>query len=273
MQKNLIVKILVIDYLLAIITVIVLGILNITDSLLNDLYGVLFLGLIPVLAGIYGIFNAKAWGSFKSAIGRAIIFLSLGLIFWGIGTFIFSGIYNLILHIPVPYPSIADIGYILSLPLWVIGMLNLSHATGARFGLKSSKGKMLLLIVPLLVIAVSYYLLVVVARGGAFDLSTTEGALKLFFDLAYPIGDVVILVFATVIYTLSYEYFGGVYKKAIYLILLGFIGMYFADFSFSYTTTLETFYPAGWVDLLFTTAIFILSLGVTRLNPKALTEK
>ena len=240
-----------------------------TNTLTNNLYGVLFLGFIPVIGGINGLIIARRWGSFKSAVGRAIIFLSLGLISWGLGTYIFSGIYNFLLQVEVPYPSLADVGYIISLPLWVYGMVQLSRAMGATYGLKSSKGKVFLLIIPCFVIAISYYLLVFVARDGVLSFSWSD-AQKLFFDFAYPIGDVVILTLVTLVYGLSYNFFGGGYKKAIYSILFGFILMYLADFSFSYTTTIETFFPANWVDLLFTSAVFVLSMGVSILDPTKL---
>lgn len=268
-SHSIIAKVLILDYILAVLAVAAMYFVGSTDTLLNDLYGVLFLGFIPVLGGINGIFLAKHWGGFKSAVGKAVILLSLGLIFWGAGTYIFSGLYNFLLEVEVPYPSFADVGYILSLPLWAMGMIQLSRATGAKYGLRSSGGKAILLIIPAIIIAISYYLLVVVARGGTFDFSDS-GLLKLFFDLAYPIGDVVILTMATLVYGLSYNYFGGVYKKAIYTILAGFIVMYIADFSFSYSTTLETFYPGDWIDLAFTSAMFLLSIGVGMLDPKAM---
>ena len=271
MKTNIVTKILILDYTLALVVVVALYSLNITYSLANDLYGVLFLGFIPVVGGINGLLIARRWGSFQSTVGRAIIFLSLGLISWGLGTYIFSGVYNFLLQIEVPYPSLADAWYIISLPLWAIGMIQLSRAMGAKYGLRSSKGKAALLVIPILIIIISYYLLVHVARGGSIDFSN-KGILKVFFDLAYPIGDVVILTLATLVYGLSYKYFGGVFKKAIYAILLGFVVLYFADFSFSYTTTLETFFPADWVDYLFTTAMFILSIGIAMLDPNVSRE-
>lgn len=267
MKQNTVIKILVLNYILAALVTGALYYFGTTSSLGNNLYGVLFLGFIPVLGGINGLFIANRWGFFKSAVGRAVIYLSLGLIAWGLGTYVYSGIYNLILQIEVPYPSFADIGYVLAIPLWAIGMIELSRATGAKYGLRSSRGKMLLLIIPALVVAVSYYLLIVVARAGSFTFGDTA-ILKIILDLAYPIGDVLILTFTTLIYGLSYKYFGGIFKKAIYIILLGFVVMYFADFSFSYTTTLGTWYPGDWDDLLFTTAMLSLSIGVALLDPR-----
>ncbi len=246
-----------------------INIQHMQDTSQNFFYGAM-LGVLPVLGALFGFVNSKRWGGFSSSMGKSVFFLSLGLFTWGIGTLIFA-YYNIYLQIAVPYPSIADLFYIVSWPLWVVGMLQLSHATGARYSLQSSKGKAMLLFIPILVILISYYLLVVVGRGGVLDVSLDGGGLKLFFDLAYPIGDVVVLSLAALIYSLSYSYLGGKFKWAIYFIIIGFIANYLADFSFSYTTTLETFYTAGWVDLLFTVAMFILSIGVTSLDPKVLT--
>src|SRR5204863_526672 len=113
---------------------------------------------------------------------------------------------NYISNTDVPYPSFADVAYILSWPLWTIGFIELSKATGARFALRKSKGKILFAAIPLLVIFASYYLLIVVARGGEWS---SNGGLKLFFDLFYPIGDVVILTIALMLFSLSYNFLGG----------------------------------------------------------------
>lgn len=239
------------------------------DSSHNYLFG-LFLGLLPLLGGLLAIPLAKQWGLLKSAVGKAILFLALGLCSWGVGTLIFA-YYNLVLQVEVPYPSLADAAYVISWPLWGIGIVSLSRATGAHFGLRKKGGKAILLVVPLIVIALSYYFLATVARGGALTDLAEEG-LKVFFDLAYPIGDVVILTLATVIYGLSYKYFGGKYRYAIYLILAAFVLNYLADFSFSYTTTVETFYVAGWVDLIFLATMFALSTGVNLMDPLSIRD-
>lgn len=267
MKQHVITKVLVLNYVLATVVTCVLFYLGATSLLANSLYGVLFLGFIPVLGGINGLFIAQRWGFFKSAVGRTVIYLSLGLIAWGLGTYIYSGIYNLILQIEVPYPSFADIGYVLALPLWAMGIIQLSRATGAKYGLQSSRGKIALLVVPFLVIVASYYLLIIIARTGSFTSGDTA-ILKIILDLTYPLGDVVILTLATLIYGLSYSYFGGIFKKAIYLILTGFVLMYFADFAFSYTTTLGTWSPGDWNDLLFATAMLSLSCGIAMFDPR-----
>ena len=223
-----------------------------------------FYGLIPLLGGIWGLVISSHWGGMKSAVGRSIVFLSLGLITWGIGMVIWI-FYNLVLNVEIPYPSWADAAFILSWPLWGIGAVYLSKATGAQFGIRKKAGKLMLLFVPLIVIIFSYYFLVIVARNGVL-IPSIEGYLKLFFDLTYPIGDVVILTLAVLIYGLSYKYLGGKYRYPVYLILSAFILNYFADFTFSYTTTIETYYNGSLADILFVTTMYVFSLGIALLD-------
>ncbi len=236
------------------------GLQNTTE---NYLYGAL-LGILPVVGGILGLLNAKRWGNFKSAMGRTVFFLSLGLLTWGIGTLIFA-YYNIYLNVAVPYPSLADASYIISWVFWAIGMIDLSKATGVKFKLRRVAGRAMLFIIPIVTIIISYYALIVVARQGVIDFS--GGALTTFFDLAYPIGDVVILTIALLIYGLSFNYLGGFFKWPIIIILSGFVLNYLGDFFFVYTTTITTYFVANWVDLLYTLAFFTLSFGAALLDP------
>src|SRR3989344_9282140 len=104
MRKNIVTGLLVLNYLLAVTVVVWLYTTGTTEGMLNDLYGVLFLGFIPLLGGINGLVIAQRWGGTRSAVGRGIWFLSLGLISWALGTYIFSGVYNFLLQVEVPYP-------------------------------------------------------------------------------------------------------------------------------------------------------------------------
>lgn len=223
----------------------------------NYLYSFL-LTPIPVMGGIVGFFIAKSWGLLKSSIGRSILFLSAGLLSWGIGNIIWA-YYNFFKGIAVPYPSWADIGFIISYPLWTIGMINLPHALGGKFILKKKYGKILILI-PVLVFVLSYFLLVFITKSFAVFTPVTS-YVKLFFDITYPSSDIVILT-AALIVGISYKFFGEKYKLSIYTIILAFCSMYIADFLFSYTTTTNTYYNGDFVDLAFTISFSFLSFGV-----------
>lgn len=235
-----------------------LQISGLQTSVWNYLYSFAF-SLIPLFGGLLAMINAKYWGLFKSSLGRAIFFLGGGLFSWGVGSMIWS-YYNFVEHISAPYPSLADVGFILSLPAWAIGMINLSKATGTKFAFKKLRGKLILFLLPILIVFFSYYLLVGIARDGVI-FQAEENFTKLFFDLAYPLGDVVILSLALVIFGLSFHYFGGRYKGSVITVIVGLGLMYFADFVFSYTTTTGKFYNGNLGDLLFTAALFLMTYG------------
>lgn len=246
-----------------------------TNSFWNYFYSFAF-SLVPLIAGFTGCFLAKEWNWFKSAIGKGIFFISLGSLFWGAGSMVWS-YYNFFMDVPAPYPSLADIGFFLSLPLWVLGVVNLSKTTGVKFSFKKRIGKILLLILPIITIVASYYLLVVVARSGILIPIDSSFNLKLFLDLIYPTGDVIILSLALLIFGLSINYLNGLYKYSILSILFGFGAMYIADFVFSYTTTLNIFYNGNFGDLIFTLALSLISFGVlgftySKIKSEGLTE-
>ena len=229
----------------------------------NYYYGALE-GVLPVIGALFGFANSKKWGWFGSSMGRSVFFLSSGLLTWGIGTIVFA-YYNIFLQVAVPYPSVADGFYIISWVLWAISMINLSRATGMKFRLRNLLGKLMLFIIPIVAIVFSYYALIVVARQGAIGFS--GDALTTFFNLAYPIGDIVILTIALLIYGLSFNYLGGFFKWPIFIILGGFVINYIGDFFFVYLTTKGTYFVADWVDLVYTIAFFSLSLGVCLMDP------
>jgi hypothetical protein len=205
--------------------------------------------------------RSSIWGRLKSALGKAVFFISLGLFCWGFGETIWS-YYNFFRHVAAPYPSIADIGFAPSIFFWVLGAAYLSRASGAWLVLKRSfRAKLFTIGAPLVLLAFSYYLLVTVARAGVI-VPSGETLLKVILDIAYPLGDFLAATLALVVFALSFRYFGGFYRAATLAILAGLAVMYAADFTFSYTTTTGSFYNADWGDLLLTLGLFLLSFGI-----------
>ncbi len=237
---------------------------KITDLPINLLYS-FSNGFMATAAGIMGLLIAMHWGGTKSAVGRAVLFISLGTTSWGVGTLIWS-YYNFVLHVPVPYPSWADAGYITAVPFWMIGTFYLSKATGVKYGLKKKIGQIYLVILPIVTFALSYYLLVTIARGGSA--TSGGGLLKVFFDLAYPLGDVIIITIAFLVYGLSFKYLGGRFKWPVLITLFGFVLMFISDFTFAYSTTAGTYFNGHLADLLYTVALFVISSGVAGFDIK-----
>ncbi len=232
---------------------------DIKDGQLNYLYSLLF-GFIPLIGGIVAMVNSREWGTFKSAVGKAVFFIGLGLFLWGCGEMIWS-YYNFVLQVAAPYPSLADFGFAPSIFFYGLGTVYLSLATGAKFGLRDWYAKIFAVIAPVVIFIVSYYILVVFARGGTL-LTDTGSPLKVILDLAYPLGDFLSVTLAVVISGLSFKYFGGQFKIDVYSILLGLVIMFIADSIFSYTTTIGTYYNANWGDLLLTCGLFFITYGV-----------
>lgn len=212
--------------------------------------------LLP--GGIAGFFIAKSWGLFNSSIGKAVFFLSAGLLSWGIGNVTWS-YYNFFKGVALPYPSLSDIGFILSYPLWTIGMIYLPHAIGGKFSFRK-KYRIILFLIPLFVLTLSYFLMVFVTKSFVIFAPFTS-SLKIFFDIAYPAGDVAILTVALIL-GISFKFFGGKYKLSMYAILIGFLCLYIADFLFSYTTTANSYYNGGIADLFFTIGLSLLTFGI-----------
>ncbi|MDB5164406.1 MAG: domain S-box protein [Candidatus Saccharibacteria bacterium] len=220
-----------------------------------------FFGLTPLIGGLIGMFKASIWGGLKSALGKAVFFVSFGLVLWGLGETVWS-YYNFFRDVPAPYPSLADIGFAPSIFFWILGTAFLSIATGAMFALKKSHwAKVFVILAPLVLLVPSYYLQVHVARSGVL-IPDGETTLKAILDIAYPFGDFLALTFAAVVYALSYRYFGGLYRKAVTFILAGLAVMYAADSIFSYSTTRGTYYNGDWGDLLLSLGLFLLTFGI-----------
>jgi hypothetical protein len=225
----------------------------------NYLYSFLF-GLIPLFGGIVAIFRAHIWGGLKSSVGRAVLFIGIGIFLWGYGETIWS-YYNFFLNVAAPYPSWADLGFAPSIFFYGLGISFLSAATGAKFAWRNPTARHFAILAPIFIAVLSYYVLVVVARGDVL-VPPGETPLKAVLDIAYPLGDFIGLTLAVVLSSLSFKYLGGRYKTDIFALLLGLGVMFIADSVFSYTTTVNTYYNADFGDLLLTLGVFFLTFGV-----------
>lgn len=251
------------SFLLGFFVLIFIYWLGIQASDIKDLpINLLFSFSTAVLAfagGVMGLIISSHWGGSRSSVGKAVLMMSLGTTSWSLGNFVWS-FYNFILHTEMPYPSFADLGYTLAVPLWAIGVFYLSQATGARFSLRKMKGRLLLFVLPIIAGIFSYYFLFGIARG--YSIPIEGGWLKIFLDFYYPLGDWVILTMTLLLFGLSVRYLGGRFRTPVFIILIGFVIMFFADFSFSYTTTVGTYFNGNFPDLLFAVAMFAISFGV-----------
>jgi hypothetical protein len=232
---------------------------NTTEGFANYLYS-FFFGLIPFFGGILAMFGSKTWGGIKSALGKSVFLIGFGIFLWGCGEMIWS-YYNFFAGVSAPYPSPADLGFAPSILFYGLGAIYLAKVTGAKFGLRSPKAKVFVILGTIIIAVLSYYVLVTVARDGVV-IPSGETFVKAVLDIAYPLGDFVSLLLAIIISGLSFKYMGGRYVIEILSILVGLAIMFVADSVFSYTTTIGTYYNADFGDLLLTFGLFFLTFGV-----------
>lgn len=209
-----------------------------------------------LVGGIGGLFIAhKKWGGFQSYLGRSLSFLSLGLLGQGFGLLIWT-YYNLVLKVEVPYPSLADIGYFSLIPFYGIAMYNFIHASGAKFVVRTLKGKVMVSLLPILFLAGSYYFFV---KDVGID---TENLIKTFLDFGYPLGEAITVSMGVVTYLLSREILGGQMKKRIFFVLFALTFQFITEFTFLYTSGTGTYFNASFVDLMYATSYFLMTLGI-----------
>ncbi|MBI4225693.1 hypothetical protein HY612_01125 [Candidatus Roizmanbacteria bacterium] len=219
-----------------------------------------FYGLIGLSGAIYGIkISYDKWGGWKSIIGRGLILLPFGLLGQWFGLQIWT-YYNVIAKVEVPYPSLADLGYFALIPAYTIGAWMFAHASGAKFSLKTRSGKLWALLIPFVALILSYALFL---KDIGFDLSNP---IKLFFDIGYPLGEIIPVSIALFTFTLSRNLLGGSMKSRILYLVFAFFFQFLTEYAFLYTAGAETYVNGGWNDLMYATSYTIMSLGLIAFN-------
>lgn len=216
---------------------------------------------VALWGGVWGLIIARQWGGMKSVMGRAILALSIGLLFQNLGQTIFS-FYNIVLKVDIPYPSLADIGFFGSIPLYIYGTVLLAKASGVSISIKSIKNKIQAVLVPLIALIGSYILFL---QGYEFDWSAP---LQVFLDFGYPLGQAFYVSLALLTYLLSKKTLGGVMKNRVLLILLALITTYIADFNFLTQAYEGTWMNGGYGDTIYMTAYFFMTLGIIEMKEK-----
>lgn len=230
-----------------------------TDAPINHIFGLVYGGFS--LWGSYWAFStASLWGGRKSTMGRAILALAIGLLLQGFGQYSFW-VYNYILKVAVPYPSISDLGYFGTIPFYIYAAIQFAQASGAGFSLKLFKNRLYAVVIPAVMLAISYLLFL---KDYTFD---TNEILTTFFDFGYPLGQAIYISIAILAYSLSQKMLGGIMKIRIMIIVAAFFSQYLADYIFIYFSDL--YFPASFIDCFYLFAYFMMTVAVLQLRSVA----
>src|SRR3954447_21365004 len=165
--------------------------------------------------------------------------LALGMVSWGVGQVIWD-YYEVIAREDVPFPSMADAGYLLEVPLVAAALIRLPSGT------RSVAGRARTLLDGLIVAAALLLMSWMLVLGKIFH----EGSGTFFsqvLSLAYPIGDVVtvtIVVYAI----LRARQTGRTVPPPLLLVGIGLVCLAIADSGFTYQTAVGTYVSGAPID-------------------------
>ncbi len=224
----------------------------------NNLFTVIY-PILSLAGGITGLIYAERWGGFKSLIGKALKFLSFGLLaqFFGQAAYTY---YIYLKGVAVPYPSIGDIGYFGSVVFYFLGALYLAKVCGFGRSTRSLSSKLLALVVPILLLACSYFFFL---RG--YDFSSIN-YLKTFLDFGYPIGQAIYVSVGIIALLLSSTAMGGIMKKPILFLIFALIFQYISDFVFLYQANNGSWYVGGLNDYLYLASYFLMTIALVNIG-------
>jgi two-component system, sensor histidine kinase and response regulator len=168
-------------------------------------------------------------------------FFAASALSWGIGEVVWS-IYEVGMGVSVPFPSGADVGFLVSIPLAVAGVFAFTSAPSRV----TTRGEALLagMIVALSLLFVAWSL----GLGKVYDMSTASPPARL-IGLAYPAGDIITIT----VLVLALRRARRSELGSMLLLLGGLAAAAFADSAFAYLTasgsygTIGSLLDAGWV--------------------------
>lgn len=221
--------------------------------ILGDFASIYF--LMAVWGSLWGIATSMKWGGLKSVMGKAIFMYSLGLFTLAFGECVYA-YYSFVLHVKIPYPSLGDLGYFGSIPLYIYGTFLLAKASGTSIKLKSLGHKLQAIIIPLVMLTIGYVLFL---RGYEFDWSDP---VRVFLDFGYPLTQAIYISLALLTYLLSKGVLGGIMKSKILFILFALCIEFASDYNFLYQVSRGEWITGGYGNFLYLSAYFIMTLGL-----------
>lgn len=214
-------------------------------------------GIMALWGGIWGMLISIKWGFLKSVMGKAIFIFALGLFAQELGQILYA-YYSFYQHIAVPYPSLGDIGYFGSIPLYIMGVYYFAKASGVRINFHSIIHQ-IVLIIPLLMLGVGYFLFL---QNYTFD---WHNPVKIFLDFGYPLGQAIYISLAIITYMLSKGVLGGIMRSKILFILFALLVQFLSDYTFLFQSSRGTWSAGGINDYMYLLAYFLMTLGLLQL--------
>jgi diguanylate cyclase (GGDEF)-like protein len=190
----------------------------------------IFIGLINIAAGLACLFAGRRVSDRR---GRGWWLIGAGMLAWAFGEVVWTG-YEVLLGVEVPFPSLADVGFLAMVPLVLAGMASMLEFRAG--GLRS--------LLDGLVVACS---LLCVAWPTVLEPTYQAGGQNLLarsIALAYPIGDIAVASMVLVLLSQTSRRARG----PLALAATGMLAVAAADIGFAYLTLHDTYVSGSVVD-------------------------
>ncbi|WP_189078145.1 putative bifunctional diguanylate cyclase/phosphodiesterase [Mangrovihabitans endophyticus] len=194
------------------------------------------LALAPLAAAVACLGRAR---TIRGRIGLGWTFLGLGVLAWGLGGVCWWYLES-VRGVQVPFPSVADVGYLGMVLLTPTGLLIVS-------GTRQRPAVLVRSLLDGLMIAVSLMLVAWIFVFGPLIEAGADTSLALAISLAYPLGDVVILTL--VAYMLARHRRHGHARVPLVLVATGAIAFALSDMGYAYLTLTGAYESGGGTDV------------------------
>jgi diguanylate cyclase (GGDEF)-like protein len=195
------------------------------------------LSIVPLVAAI---------GCFRRALGLtgrlrwSWALLGASCLAWATGQTIWTWYESWLSH-EVPFPSLADAGYLAAVPLASAGLLTMPTVPTRLAG-------MLRMILDGLVVALALFCTSWILVLGPLFKAGGDGLLATVLSLAYPVGDVATITI--LLYAVMRSRHGGeASRQPLYLLGLGLAGIAVADSGFVYLTSQGSYASGSFIDI------------------------
>ncbi len=208
-------------------------------------------GVFYVVASIVA-FRRSQHTKPHSSSRKILIYLGLAALSWGIAFLVWT-YYNLVVQVDIPYPSIADLFFLVSYPLLGFALWELHINYDTFISSKDIQESVVIVLVAAVVIF--FYL-------NRPDLSPDLGLTKNLLNVAYSLADVMLVAIAFI------ELRSGQAKKykGLYFLVAFLLLQAGGDFLFAYRNNADIYWNGDFADLLFGASAFALALAVGRNN-------
>ncbi len=212
----------------------------------NFLYNFVY-GMIYFIGGVISLFYGVQFG-WNSNLGKMLVFYGLGLLaFWG-GNIVWV-YYTFFLLTEIPFPSYADILYLMYFPFMAIG---------AYFTLKIYQNLVTKSLVRDSAVIMVVFFVAIFGYFGRPNISSELPFVHNLINVAYPFGDVVILSIALIALRIG----SGKIHFSLYILVFGLFLQAVSDLLFVYRNAVEIYWNGDISDTLYTCAAFFTSIGI-----------